>query len=117
MEVDRQTEVRLATWLCEAIEDSIKRFQTAAEQSTKMAKEDWDKAEEDRKKMNDPLLSKLADPDFYENQARRWQKYANQDKEGIDQLLPLLQSAKILKEGIIKFWEGRKALYSKTESE
>jgi thymidylate synthase len=102
MEVERQGTVRLATWLCEAIEDTIDRFHRVKEDEIEMAEEDEVHASEEREKQ--------ADPTFYEEQAQRWRRYAEEDKKAIDRLLPILKSAQVLRDNITAFWQERKKI-------
>lgn len=108
MEIERQTEVRLATWLCEAIEDTIKRYQLIAEMEEKEVTEDEAKAQGERKKQSDPLIGQYANPEMYVKFVESRKRLLATNKEGIDQLLVLLKSAREIRQQAINFWEGQK---------
>ncbi len=107
MDIARQSEIRLATWLCEVIGDTIKRYQWVIEEGEKSLITDEAQAAEERKKQADPILGKYANPGMYEGFVTGHREHIKDERLAIDQLLTLLKSAQDLKKQAIEFWEGQ----------
>lgn len=109
MEIERQTEVRLSTWLCEAIEDTIKRYQIIMGEQKKSVIEDEARAAEERQ-------NKYGNPEMYERFVTERKRCIVEETQAVDELLTLLKAAQGLKQQITKFWEGQHNRWKETKN-
>jgi hypothetical protein len=117
VEIERQHEVRLTSWLCEAIQDTIKRYQEVLESEKDDLDRELASAVDEKKKQNDPVLGQYANPEMYESFVTKRRRSIEDNKLATDQLLALLQSAQGIKRQATEFWEGQaKRWKEQTES-
>lgn len=107
MEIARQAEVRLATWLCEAIEDTIGRYQYILKELSRSLIEHEAQAAKEKGKQSDPVLAKYANPEMYEGFAAGDRAHIKGDKQALDRLLTLVKAALELRRQVTEFWEGQ----------
>lgn len=108
MEIERQTDVRLATWLCQALEDDIYRRNWVMEDSRK-------NAVADRAHERAAAVAHLAD-DFWKQQAEREEEDVKECKDDIDALLILVSQAKALKRDIAEYWRKKDEMWKSREA-
>ena len=107
MEIERQTEVRLSQWLCEAIEDTIKRYQWVIKYDGEEVARNRETARQEREKQQDPIVGRYQNPEMYEGFVEKGEQHIARGKKATDELLDLLKSANAVRDKAIEFWLWR----------
>jgi len=101
------TDERVAQWLCESIEDTIKRYQEALKSDTEWVANDETSLEKERQRDRAPIPGVSSMTEFYEKSVSDGRARLNSEKEAIDSLLTLFKEARELQDKVKRFWENQ----------